>query len=294
MNALDLVRLSALMERSRGRPEIAIGLIDGPVEVTHPDFVDAVIREVPGKLQGTCARADTAACTHGTFVAGILCARRDSVAPAICPACTLLLRPIFAESSSGNGLMPSATPEELAEAVIDSVNAGARVINLSSAMVGPATKSESKLQDALNYAARHQVITVAAVGNQGTVGSSSITRHPWVIPVAACDLQRKPLGESNLAGSFGRRGLSAPGDRITSLGTNGGPRTFGGTSVAAPFVTGAIALLCSEFPSAGAAQIKLAVTESGGRQRNSVVPPLLDAWAAYETMSSVRSGQNLL
>jgi hypothetical protein len=34
---------------------------------------------------------------HGTFVAGILCAKRGSVALAISPDCTLIIRTIFAE-----------------------------------------------------------------------------------------------------------------------------------------------------------------------------------------------------
>ncbi len=93
------------------------------------------------------------------------------------------------------------------------------------------------------------------------------------------------MGESNLGGSIGRRGLSAPGENITSLGAGGKPLTFGGTSAAAPFVTGAIALLWSEFPNASATQIKLAVTQAGRRQRNTIVPPLLDAWAAYQAMA---------
>ena len=45
-----------------------------------------------------------------------------------------------------------------------------------------------------------------------------------------------------LGSSIGRRGLSAPGDAITSLSAAGPPLTLGGTSVAAPFVTGTIAL----------------------------------------------------
>ena len=120
-----------------------------------------------------------------------------SVAPAIAPGCTLLLRPIFAEALNGNGQMPSATPEELAEAIIASVDGGARVINLSSALVQPSPKGERKLEEALNHAAYHGAITVAAAGNQGTVGSSAITRHSWVIPVAACDSRARPLSESD-------------------------------------------------------------------------------------------------
>jgi subtilisin family serine protease len=284
MNALDLVRLPDLMKRGQGRPEITIALIDGPVARDLPDLAAATIREIRGKLKGTCARADAVACTHGTFVAGMLAARRGSAAPAICPGCTLLLRPIFAEAANGSGHMPSATPEDLAEAIVDSVEADAKVINLSAALVQPSLKGENKLEQALDYAAERGAITVAAAGNQGTVGSSAITRHPWVIPVAACNLQGRPLGESNLGSSIGRRGLSAPGEQITSLGTDGKPQTFGGTSAAAPFVTGAIALLWSEFPSASASRIRLALRQPAGGSRRAVVPPLLDAWAAYQAL----------
>jgi subtilisin family serine protease len=285
---LQLVQLCALMERSKGRAEIAIALIDGPVVLDHPDLAEAAIRVLPGKLPGKCSRTDLVACMHGTFVAGVLCARRGSAAPAICPGCTLLLRPIFSERADGKGPMPRATPQELAEAILESVDAGARVINLSSALTQPSLKGEDKLEQALDYAAHRGVIIVAAAGNQGTVGSSVITRHSWVIPVAACNSAGLPLQESNLGNSIGRRGLRAPGEGVTSLGSHDKPQTLGGTSAATPFVTGAIALLWSEFPGARAAQVKLAVTHRKGQP--GIVPPLLDAWAAFEALKSVRNG----
>src|SRR5438309_1481142 len=98
MNPLDVVSLTPLMERTSGRREIVIGLLDGPVTMTHPDLVSANLREIPGKQGGTSAQVSSAACLHGTFVAGILCAQRGSSAPAICPGCTLLMRPIFLEA----------------------------------------------------------------------------------------------------------------------------------------------------------------------------------------------------
>ena len=286
MNPLDLVRLSPLMERSQGRPQIGVALIDGPVVMDHPDLAGATIREVPGELSGSCTRTGTVACSHATFVAGILFARRGSVAPAICPGCTLLVRSIFSDAANGDGQMPSATLEQLADAVVGCVKAGANVINLSSSLVQPSVKGERKLQEALNYAAHRGVITVAAAGNQGSIGSSAITRHPWVIPVAACNVHGKPLRDSNLASSIGRRGLSAPGENITSLGTNGPAQTLSGTSAAAAFVTGTIALLWSEFSRADAAAVKLAITQFGSQPRNTLIPLLLDAWAAYQTMAS--------
>ena len=99
--------------------------------------------------------------------------------------------------------MPSATPEELAAAILDSIRAGARVLNLSVALVHPSSAGQRELEEALDYVARRGVIVVAAAGNQGAVGSSAITRHPWVIPVVAYDLQGRPIQQSNLGGSIG-------------------------------------------------------------------------------------------
>ncbi|HSS50806.1 MAG TPA: S8 family serine peptidase, partial [Thermoanaerobaculia bacterium] len=131
-------------------------------------------------------------------------------------------------------------------------------------------------------------LVVAAAGNGGTLGGSLLTRHPWVLPVAACDRRGRPFGASNLGASIGRRGLAAPGEAVTSLGTDGRPLTLAGTSFAAPFVTGAAALLLSLFQAASAADLKLALTRPGVRRR-SVVPPLLDARAAHQFLTGTHS-----
>jgi hypothetical protein len=75
MGPLELVRLTELMQRSGGRSEIKIAVIDGPVAVTHPDLSGANIHEPPGRLGGICSQANRAACRHGTFV---VLARRQS------------------------------------------------------------------------------------------------------------------------------------------------------------------------------------------------------------------------
>jgi subtilisin family serine protease len=222
---------------------------------------------------------------HGTFIAGILLAKRGSSAPAICPSCTLLAYPIFADAPD-NKEMPSATPEDLAAAILTCIGAGAKILNLSLALVQSFAKGERALREALDHAARRGVIIVAAAGNQGSVGGTIITRHPWVVPVAACDAQGRPTRETNLGHSMGRRGLRAPGQAIASLGVDGKRLTLSGTSVAAPFVTGAIALLWSEFPAATASEVKAAVTQAIAGRRATVTPPLMDAWAAHGLMNS--------
>jgi subtilisin family serine protease len=289
MTPLDLVKLPQLMERTAGRTDIMVGLIDGPVAVSHSDLTGDNIREVPGAAGVGCAQTASAACLHGTFVAGLLSAKRGSAAPAICPGCTLLVRPVFAETGPGNVEPPSAEPEELASAILACIEAGARVINLSLALMQSSAQARLALLQVLDHSAQRGVLIVAAAGNQGTVGSTVITAHPWVIPVAACDLHCKPLNESNLGHSIGRRGLLAPGEQITSLGSEGKPLTLGGTSAAAPFVTGAIALIWSLFPSASAAGLRLAFVQAHARMRTNVTPPLLNAWAAYQALLGTHS-----
>jgi len=284
MTPLELVRLPSLMALTSGRRDVVIGLLDGPVATSHPDLASDSIREIRD-VPGRCADVSSAACQHGTFVAGILVADRSSSAPAICPDCSLVVRPIFGETTAQAGHTPSATPQQVALAIHECIDAGARVLNFSAAMQKPSITDDRELQDALDHALTRDTIVVVAVGNQGMVGSSAITRHPWVIPVVAYDLSGRPMSQSNLGNSIGKRGLGAPGEGVTSLYSEGELRTWVGTSLAAAFVSGTIALLWSQFPSATAGQIKSAITSAHGQRRTSIVPPLLDAWGAHQRLA---------
>jgi subtilisin family serine protease len=285
-SALETVRLPSLMALSQGSPDVTIALVDGPVLSGNRDLHAEGIREVTA-AGAFCRDPGSAACRHGTFVAGILKAKRGGPAPAICPACGLLVRPIFAEQVAGDGLL-SASVRDVAGAIIECVDAHARVINVSAATPTPTMRLEPELDDALSHAARRGVLVVAAAGNQASLGSSALTRHAGVIPVVAYDGRAIPMPQSNVGIVVGKRGLGAPGEGITSLGCDGPPVTLEGTSFAAPFVTGTIALLWSVFPRANAAEIKYALRAGAARWLRSVVPPLLDACGAYRSLADLQ------
>jgi subtilisin family serine protease len=105
--------------------------------------------------------------------------------------------------------------------------------------------------------------------------------------VVPYDLQGRPIGYTDR--ETGLRGVGAPGADVTSLGVEIEPLTLGGASIAAPFVTGAIALLRSEFPDATVAAIRFALTQEYSIRRTSLVPPILNAWAAYQFLKSAKS-----
>jgi subtilisin family serine protease len=290
---LDLINLTNLMDLTKGISKIKIGLIDGPVALDHENLAGMKAEEIHGN-QMACARSKSSACAHGTFVAGILAGRRNPLAPAICPDCTFLLRPIFSEQSE----VPRATAEELSTAIVDCIDGGAKVVNLSVALNGH-SRGRKDLKEALDYSARKGAIIVAAAGNQGTIGSSTVTAHPWVISVVGCNQQGRPIAESNLGSSSGKWGLMAPGQDIWSLSSQGGYNTMSGTSVAVPFVSGTIGLLWSMFPGSSAALIRSLFKEDG-MARRSLVPPLLDAWRAYQMLGKnvngvriIRQGRNI-
>lgn len=281
MDPLDLVGLTPLMARTSGRSSVVVALIDGRVAVDHPAFAGRPVRELrPSAGTGACRGVDVC-CAHGTAVAGII-AGGDGV----CPGCTLLSRPLFADHPIDGGpatCLSGVRTGELAEAITETVDAGAHVLNLSMAQPAPSGVRDHALERALDRAADRGVIVVVAAGNQGRLGSAVLTDHPWVIPVIAYDRAGRPMPQSNRGMSIGRHGVGAPGDRIAGLGLDGRPLTLSGTSAAAPFVTGTVALLRSAFPQATPAAVRYAVTHGPGR-RHSVTPPLLDAWASYTAL----------
>ena len=267
LDAHGMVNLPRLMELTKGNPAIKIGLIDGPVAL-DPSGFDRERISLIGE-----SKSD-AALEHGTFVAGVLAG--------ICPGCTVLVRPIFQSAAL------KATLPELALAIVDCVNAGARVLNISAALDRPWAPDGRSLAEALDFAASRGAIAVFAAGNRGSVGGSTITSRSGVIAVAAYDRRSQPMVSSNFGAAIGRYGLGAPGERVAGVNARGETVTNSGTSVAAPFVTGAIALLWSLFPKASAAEVRCAVTQCAGSRRATVVPPLLDSWAAYGILSKRR------
>ena len=85
MGPLELVKLPALMERNTGKPEVSIGLIDGPVATQHPDLLANTSARCPER---TAPRAHK---------------------PIGSPACTEPLSPEFC-SQSGIPLLPPFAP----------------------------------------------------------------------------------------------------------------------------------------------------------------------------------------
>jgi subtilisin family serine protease len=278
------------MNVSSGHPDITIGVIDGPVDFTHPAFQESRIRTVKDSQLSACKNVSSIACTHGTFVTGILCAKRGLSAPAICPNCEIILNPIFREETNNTNnkdiIFPNVTPEELANAIIETVDAGAQVINLSLGLSSSSLTVYDKLQQAYDYALRKNVIIVVAAGNQGNVGNISLINHKWLIPVAACDEDGILDPMSNFGPSIGNRGLMAPGVNITSTYPGGQYTQMSGTSFAAAFVTGGIALLWSIFPNATPAAIINSITTSTSFKRRSIIPPLLNAEAAWNKLKN--------
>ena len=281
---LGQVGLDRLMAVTRGRRDIVVGLIDGPVASDHPGFDGKRIRLMAAG--GVRPAASQSAASHGTFVAGVLVGRRGGTAPAICPGCSLLARPVFADDGHGG---VHATPVALAAAIDDCVEAGASILNVSAALTPAGAAGSPALSGALDRAARRGTLIVVTAGADGIVGGSALTRHPWVVPVAACTVAGTPSAYSGFGVGIGRRGLSAPGDRITSLAPPDGLATWSGPSAATPFVTGAAALLWSAVPGLGVDALRQVLLATAQGPRTTVVPPRLDAWAAYTTLLGSRS-----
>jgi subtilisin family serine protease len=289
MSALKMIGLDYLMKISEGSPDIVIGLIDGPVYVDHPAFSESNIKTINESQHAYCKNANSFACMHGTFTAGILCTKRGREAPGICSKCTLLIRPVFMESSNTNNkngnldyFVPSTTMHELSNAIVETIRAGAKIINLSLGLPNNLINNK-QLNEVYHYAAKNEVLIVIAAGNQGSIGQSSLINHNWIIPVASCSESGNISPESNIGPSIGNRGIMAPGVNITSTSSSGGYITSSGTSIAAPFVTGTLALLWSIFPKKSASDLKLSILK---HNRRSIIPPLLDAYSAFQLLKN--------
>lgn len=267
--------LDRLMSLSAGSSAIHIGLVDGAIDVGHPALADAII-EVQQSESSTLGVSATWARRHGTATAGKLVAASGTPSEGIAPACTLIVDPLFAG--------PVVTARDLARSLIRFADSSTRVVNLSLAHHNVTGAGERELQLALDYCADRRVLVVCAAGNSPRGRTSILTSHPWVISVASASRAGVPTS-SRVSLAAGRTGLLAPGEQIPVLDVAQAYSHMSGSSIAAPFVTGTIALLLSLFPGEAAHRIHAALVRERRRPRR-VSPPMLDAWRAYLALRS--------
>ncbi len=284
MRATDLTHLNHLKTKTNGSPNLRIGVIDGPVFPGHGDLEGARVTSIGSSIDISCRNISSRECLHGTFVLGMLAAHRTTQFPGICPDCNFLVRPILCEETDSYSC-PQITPNSLAEAIAECVEAGARIINMSVGIPGSSVREYPTLKEAYDLAARKGVLLIAAAGNQGRIGQIPLIQHPWVIPVAACDDAGRLLAQSNTSTSVARNGLMAPGYEVPGILAMGKHTTWTGTSMAAPTVTGVAALLWSLYPEASASRIRTALLAAAGRRRG-IIPPLLNAQKSEQFLRS--------
>src|SRR5882672_56203 len=228
---------SGISDRNRA---FAVAVIDGPYDAAA---LSGVLANVPVSLaDGSCDFSPNSACDHGTFIVGLLGARQDALIPGVCPDCRLLHIPLFVDSIS-----PSTSVDELATAIVKAVSAGARLINLSLAILGAERAINRRLAAALDFAETSGSVLVAAAGNHGRLAIGQLLTHPVVIPVVAADASQRLLPESNFGPTISSRGVAALG-RMPGYVPGGGITVMSGTSVAAAVATGILAQVWSARP----------------------------------------------
>ena len=176
---------------------------------------------------------------HGTGVAGVIAALTDNNR-AIAGAAQVSVMAMRALGSNGEG-----SSFNTSQAIRWAADRGADVINLSlgtnDTFGGP-----TDLQLAIDYAWRRGALIIGAAGNSGASSVDFPARLANVVSVAALDESGTRASYSNYGSGLD---ISAPGTRILTLTSNNQIHSLSGTSLAAPFVTAAAALLLSLEPS---------------------------------------------
>lgn len=230
---------------------ITIAVIDTGVDIGHEDLLGKVVSG-HDYVEGDDDPRDENG--HGTHVSGIAAANtfnRRGVAGVAPEARILAIRVL---DQLGFNIAPNIDEGQIlastAQAVIEAVDKGAHVINLSLGSVGGGGPSPA-LADAIDYAWANGRIVVVAAGNDDGA-ESGYTAEPALVVVATTRNDTKP-SYSNTVGDA-KWGISAPGGSSSGeiLSTyccdpfDPGPyANSSGTSMAAPHVSGAVALLRS-------------------------------------------------
>lgn len=200
---------------------------------------------------------------HGTFVAATIAEATDNHYGLTGLAFAARIMPVRVLDSEGEG-----EASTIAEGVLFAVNHHAQIINLSLEFTPGVTAADiPELIQALEYAHRHNVLVVAAAGNEGHATIAYPARAPYVVAVGATTEHGCLADYSNdgagltLVAPGGGADADLPGDpnchpeappgrdiyQVTFSGSSytrfGMPGGYEGTSMATPHVAATAALI---------------------------------------------------
>lgn len=197
---------------------------------------------------------------HGTHVGGIIGADRHNNSDFFGIADVELM---FVRVLAGKGC--DEEDQDVANAIRYAVDNGANIINMS---FGKFLSIDPKsVEKALEYAKKKGVMVVMAAGNE-TVNRDVVARYPQcnsksenIIVVGASD----PRGMTTVFSNFGKKTVHvfAPGFKIYSAFPGSSYKELSGTSMAAPVVTGIVALLWNYFPELKPKDLKKIILDTG-------------------------------
>ncbi|QJB45399.1 S8 family peptidase [Dolichospermum flos-aquae] len=228
-----------LWNLTQGDSQICVAILDGLVDQSHNCFNAANLTRLPTLIQGE-ATANGSMSGHGTHVASIIFGQHNSSElRGIAPQCRGLIVPIFGDNNR------KLSQLDLARAIEQAVNAGAHIINVSAGQLTDNGEAEGWLDRAVQLCKDHNVLIVAAAGNDGCECLHVPASLPTVLAVGAMNDQGKPIDFSNWGESYQNQGILAPGEHILGAKPGGGTQKLSGTSFATPIVSGVAALLLS-------------------------------------------------
>lgn len=275
---LQRVLLDELWQDTRGKG-IRVAVIDTGVDDTNPQLRHAVDASAGidytegGGSDGTVDEVG-----HGTKVAGIIAARPRGGTGFVGLAPEATVIPIRQNDGRRGG-----KDSTMAAGIDHAIAEGAQVINISQDTTRPLA-DDSPLGRAVARAIAGDVVVVAAAGNDGMDGRRRSTypaAFDGVLAVAASDRnnERAPFSQ---AGEF--VGIAAPGVDIVSTVPGDGQCTDNGTSFAAPYVTGVVALMRAKYPHWTSAQIIARIEQTAERSVNG-----RDAFVGWGVVDPVRA-----
>lgn len=269
---LKEIRAEAAWDVTAGDPQVTIAIIDTGVDLAHPDLQPNIdTRGMRNFVEPGQPPDDDFG--HGTHVAGIAAAVGDNAQGSAGVAYRARIMPLRVLGVDGTG----DTWKTIA-AIEHATARGAAVINLS---LGSSDSSEAEAE-AILRANEAGTVVVAAAGNEAIDGNylEFPASYPGVISVAAVgpDLKRAPFSNYNSWVTLAAPGVDVFSTIPSRMSKYDPPYGYlSGTSMAAPFVAGAAALIATQNPSWTPAQI----TERLKRMAKDLTPTG-DALAGYD------------